>query len=1009
MLHFFLLLPFLLAAMLPLLNKLTKKLHPGWLAMAAPVFMLFYFLSRIPEVSNGRSLTASAPWIPSLGVNVDSNLDGLGLLFSLLISGIGVLVVFYSIFYLHPRKEAVTRFYVCLLLFMGAMLGVVLSDHLIVLYGFWELTSITSFLLIAFWHKREASLAGALKSLLITSFGGLAMLAGFLLLGLAGGSLRVSELIGSSAALAESPLLLPSMLLIALGVLTKSAQFPFHIWLPDAMEAPTPVSAYLHSATMVKAGLYLAARLMPIFAGQAPWYILLTASGLITLLYGAFRAIKQTDLKALLAYSTISQLGLVLTLLGLGSVYPTGSTHEYAVYSTAAAAAALFHLVNHAAFKGALFMTAGIVDHETGTRDLRKLGGLLRFMPFTFTVALAASLSMAGVPPFGGFMSKELFFGSALDAMRSGSWGSAAFLIPAIAWTASAFTFVYSTIFVWRTFGGSRRGEQAAAPQAAVKEAPHNRPNDVPHETIHAAIHETSQDARYETLQETPHAVSIETSQDTTHAASNETPHEAPLGMLLSPMLLAVAALILGLFPGSIGPNVLQPALVSLQPGATEAFTELSLWHGWTPELLMTLGVFIVGGALFLIAPRVPLLHRPLRLLFSWNGLFSGALRNADRASERLTSLYLTGSMRHYASYVFLFLVFAVAVTTFVTGGFRISFNGMAPVTAYEGIAVASLIAAALAVPFAQSRMMAIILTGTVGYLVVLFFVLFRAPDLALTQMIVETVSVTLFLLCFYHLPALKREKIAPRTKLINGLIAATSGIVMTVVALGAFSGRAFPSISEYYLKNSYELAGGKNVVNVILVDFRGFDTMLEIVVLGIASYAIYGVIGLKWPEEKVAERSGLREREFRLIYEDARSNDVILQTLSKVILFLILTFSFYILFAGHNEPGGGFIGALMTSSALVLLSIAFGAKTVRTALPLNFRIVTACGIAVALLTGIGSFAFNMPFLSHAFGYAYLPIFGKNELATAVLFDLGVYLTVVGITMTIILAIGRDK
>ncbi|OXM16108.1 hydrogen gas-evolving membrane-bound hydrogenase subunit E [Paenibacillus herberti] len=989
LLHFFLLLPFLLAAMLPLLNKLTKELHPGWLAMAAPAFMLFYFLSRIPEVSKGRSLTASVPWIPSLGINLDSNLDGLGLLFALLISGIGALVVLYSISYLHPRKEAVTRFYVCLLLFMGAMLGVVLSDHLIVLYGFWELTSITSFLLIAFWHKREVSLAGALKSLLITSFGGLAMLAGFLLLGLAGGSLRVSELIDSSAVLAASPLLLPAMLLIALGVLTKSAQFPFHIWLPDAMEAPTPVSAYLHSATMVKAGLYLAARLMPIFAGQAPWYILLTTSGLITLLYGAFRAIKQTDLKALLAYSTISQLGLVLTLLGLGSVYPTGSTHEYAVYSTAAAAAALFHLVNHAAFKGALFMTAGIVDHETGTRDLRQLGGLLRFMPLTFTVALAASLSMAGVPPFGGFMSKELFFGSALDAMRSGSWGTAAFLIPVIAWTASAFTFVYSAIFVWRTFGGSRRGEQADASHAAVQEAPHKQPNDARHATMRAPVQETPQDARYETLQETP--------------------HEAPLSMLLSPMLLAAAALIFGLFPGSIGPNVLQPALDSLQPGAAEAFTELSLWHGWTPELLMTLGVFIVGGALFLIAPRVPLLNRPLRVLFSWNGVFKGGLRNADRASERLTSLYLTGSMRHYASYVFLFLIVAVAVTTFMTGGFRISFSGMAPVTVYEGIAVAALIAAALAVPFAQSRMMAIILTGTIGYLVVLFFVLFRAPDLALTQMIVETVSVTLFLLCFYHLPALKREKIALRTKLINGLIAAASGIVMTVVALGAFSGRAFPSISDYYLKNSYELAGGKNVVNVILVDFRGFDTMLEIVVLGIASYAIYGVIGLKWPEEKVVERNGLREREFRLIYEDARSNDVILQTLSKVILFLILTFSFYILFAGHHEPGGGFIGALMTSSALVLLSIAFGAKTVRSALPLNFRIVTACGIAVALLTGIGSFAFNMPFLSHAFGYVYLPIFGKNELATAVLFDLGVYLTVVGITMTIILAIGRDK
>ncbi|PLT46087.1 Na(+) H(+) antiporter subunit A [Paenibacillus pasadenensis] len=948
LLHVLLLLPFLLAAALPWLSRLAPRLHAGWIALAGPLLLLAGFL-RLRTAGDGAPLSASMPWMPSLGVNLELRLDGLAMLFALLISGIGALVVLYSIFYLDRRREAVGRFYACLLLFMGAMLGVVLSDHLIVLYGFWELTSVSSFLLIAFWHRRQASLDGALKSLLVTGMGGLAMLAGFLLLGIAGDSLRVSELIGSAEALAASPLLLPAMGLILLGVFTKSAQFPFHIWLPDAMEAPTPVSAYLHSATMVKAGLYLAARLTPLFAGQQLWYGSLTAVGLATLVYGSFRAIKQTDLKALLAYSTISQLGLVTALIGLGSVYPAGSASPYAAYGAAAAAAGLLHLLNHAAFKGALFMTAGIVDHETGTRDLRRLGGLIRFMPVTFAVSLAASLSMAGVPPLGGFLSKELFFGSALNAYRAGEGSLAALLVPAVAWTASAFTFVYSGIFAWRTFGGPAR------------------------ETREAAVHEPS------------------------------------WGLLAPPLVLAAAALLLGLAPALVAPGLLQPALLSMHPAAPDAYGELALWHGVTPELLLTAAVFAVGGLLLYAAPRWAPLHRTIRLPLSWNGMYERLLRGLDAGSEKLTAAYMDGGMRRSAGYIFLALAAFLIVAAAMAGDISVVLSGMAPVTLFEGIAVLALIAATLAVPFAQSRMMAIILTGTVGYMVVLFFVLFRAPDLALTQMIVETVSVTLFLLCFYHLPALKRERVARRTKLASGLIAGAAGLAMTLVALGALSDRKFGSISDFYLRNSYELAGGKNVVNVILVDFRGFDTMLEIVVLGIASYAIYAIIRLKWPGEAEEEGSGLRESEFRLVYEDARSNDVILQTLAKVILFLILTFSLYLLFAGHHQPGGGFIGALMTASALVLMSIAFGVRTIRKALPVDFRIVSACGISLALLTGIGSFAFGKPFLSHAFGYAQLPFFGQNELATAVLFDLGVYFTVVGITMTIILAIGRDK
>ncbi|SIQ30004.1 MULTISPECIES: Na+/H+ antiporter subunit A [unclassified Paenibacillus] len=942
--------PFLLAALLPLLSRLFGRVHAGWLALPAPALLLIYFASLLPEVSGGKAVEASLPWMPSLDIRFDLAVDGLGMLFALLIGGIGVLVTLYSVFYLDRNKEALTRFYVCLLLFMGAMLGVVLSDHLIALYAFWELTSVSSFLLIAFWHHRQQSRDGAMKSMLITVLGGLSMLAGFLLLYLQTGTFSIRETIALAPGLPGHSLFVPAMLLILLGAFTKSAQFPFHIWLPDAMEAPTPVSAYLHSATMVKAGLYLAARMTPVFAGQAVWYTMLIGAGLLTLFYGSFRAFKQTDLKALLAYSTISQLGLIMALIGLGSVHSGSEGGLESMLSAAALAAAILHLVNHAAFKGTLFMAVGIVDHETGTRDIRKLGGLMALMPVTFTISLLGALSMAGVPPFGGYISKELFLASALDAWRHGlPLRTPVVLVPLVAWLGSVFTFAYSLRFILRTFGGRESGRL------------------------------------------------------------ERRPHEAPAGLLLPPALLGAAALLLGLAPGLTASPLVAPALASIHPAAAEAEMHFTLWHGLTTEVWMTAGVFALGTGIFFLQRRAALLRDPLPAPVTLNGLYGGVLGGMDRAGRRLTSLYMTGSLRHYTMYLFGFLILALAATAAATGGIAISLRGLAPVTVYEAVILTALIAAAAAVPFARSRLMAIILTGAVGYMVVLFFVVFRAPDLALTQIIVETVSVTLFLLCFYHLPALKRDRESLRFRLPNFIIALGVGAVMTLIALAAFSGRSFESISDYYLKESYRLAGGKNVVNVILVDFRGFDTMLEIVVLGVAAFAIYALIRLRLPQDEPREGADAREKEFRLVYEDVRSNDVILRTLAKVIIFIILTFSLYLLFAGHHEPGGGFIGALMTSSALVLLSMAFGIKTVREAMPVDFRLLAAAGIGVAVLTGVGSIVLGVPFLSHTFGYVDLPVFGKNELATAVIFDLGVYMTVVGITMTIILAIGRDK
>ncbi len=952
MLHVTVLVPFLLALMIALLRRTLPKLHRGWLILAGPLLLFIYFLTRIPVIKGGESGYETISWIPSLGIDLVFHLDGLSLLFALLITGMGTLVVIYSIYYLEKREE-LTPFYVYLLLFMGAMLGVVLSDNLMVLYGFWELTSVSSFLLIAFWHRRQKSRYGALKSMLITVFGGLAMFAGFLMLYVMTGTFSIREIWSQVGDISGQSLFIPSMLLILLGAFTKSAQFPFHIWLPDAMEAPTPVSAYLHSATMVKAGLYLVARFSPVFAGQHEWFWIVSGVGLITLIYGSIQAMKQTDLKALLAYSTISQLGLIMGLLGMGSA-AAFYTGEEAVYFTAATTAALFHLINHAIFKGSLFMVVGIVDHETNTRDLRKLGGLVSLMPVTFTVALIGSFSMAGLPPFAGFLSKEMFFTAVLNIRELDIFSPQSFftLFPVLAWIASIFTFAYSMIMVFQTFFGKFQPEKL-----------------------------------------------------------DKKPHEAPFGLLLPPILLALLAVVTGFFPNLLSKTLIVPGMNAIHPqlaASSPFYVNIYFWHGFTTEVWMTLGVIAAGIIVYRLYTRLSIVDREWGGRgYSLNQAYDGSIRLVERTSRALTNLYMTGSMRHYLMYIFVLFIALVGGTMLYTDGLVFGQGEYAPISFFEVVAVLVLLTGALAIPFAKSRIAAILLTGMVGYMVTLLFILFRAPDLALTQMIVEVVSVTLFLLCFRHLPRLSRDKVKFRVKLPKLIISLGFGVTMTLVALAALGSSPFESISSYYTENSYELGGGKNVVNVLLVDFRGFDTMFEITVLGLASLAIYAMIKLKLePDmEPLLPKNLLDGGKPRY----ARSNDVLLQSVAKVAFVIIITFSLYLFFAGHNQPGGGFIGALMAAAALVLLSIAFGPEFVEKVLPIDYRKLIAVGILMAFFTGIGSFVFDVPFLSQAFGYFDLPVMGKTELTTAMLFDLGVYLSVIGVTMNIIFTIGRDN
>ncbi|GAK06401.1 LOW QUALITY PROTEIN: Na(+) H(+) antiporter subunit A [Geomicrobium sp. JCM 19038] len=794
---FAVLLPFVAAIFIPLLYKWLRSVHTGWFVFVVPLVLFGYFLTFISDVMNGNYYYHSISWVPTLGMDFSVFIDGWGLLFALLITGIGFLVVLYSIYYLNKKREALHNFYVYLLLFMGAMLGVVLSDNILVLYVFWEITSLSSMLLISYWYKREASIEGAQKSTLITVFGGFTMLGGIALLSIITGTLSIQEMIAQADTAVNHPYFLAAMILILVGAFTKSAQFPFHIWLPDAMEAPTPVSAYLHSATMVKAGIYLVARFTPFFGGTAEWFWILSSFGLITLLYGSLSAVRQKDLKSILAFSTISQLGMIMSLLGIGSaaLYFDVPNEIY----TGAVLAAVFHLFNHATFKGSLFMAAGIVDHETGTRDIRKLGGLMTIMPATFTISVIGAASMAGLPPFNGFLSKEKFFMALTDVTEYSIFSieSAAIWFPIVGWVASIFTFLYCAIFVFRTFGGKFKPENFSK-----------------------------------------------------HV------HEAPIGMLISPIILVTIVVIVGIFPNIISPVLLEPAIASIMQGVPQdhpAFNvDIYHWHGWELELFMTIAVVVLGSLLYATMRKWQNLSIYQRERDPVNGLYDYGLKGLVSSSTGVTKLQMTGRLRDYLSFISVFLIFLVMYTMFKFDAFGLNLAGMSEITVYEAILVLFFIVSVLAIPFIQQRVAAVAVLALSGFYIALFFVIFRAPDVAMTQLLVETVVVILFMLAFYHLPGLRKEKDKPTFAFPRVIISVAVGITVTAVALGANAyqqGHDLIPISNYQVENSADLAGGYNVVNVVLVDYRGLDTVLELLVLGIAALAVVTLVKLRMKE----------------------------------------------------------------------------------------------------------------------------------------------------------------
>ncbi|UWR32253.1 monovalent cation/H+ antiporter subunit A [Sulfitobacter sp. W027] len=908
-------LPFLGALLPGLMNSAGRQACAGVTFMVTLV-ALVGLLTHLPAVLAGELVTARVDWIPQLGLNLTLMLDSLGFFFACLILGIGLLIIAYARYYL-ARGDHMGEFFTYLLLFQGAMVGIVLSDNVLILLIFWELTSLSSFLLIGYWKHLPEGRQGARMALTVTGMGGLAMIGGMLLLGQIVGSYDLSVILENRELIQASPLYLPALILILLGCFTKSAQFPFHFWLPHAMAAPTPVSAYLHSATMVKAGIFLMARMWPVLSGTPEWFVIVTTAGLITMVLGAVIALFKHDLKALLAFSTVSHLGLITMLLGTGTAF--------------GALAAVFHILNHATFKAALFMSAGIVDHAVHTRDIRRLGGLRHLMPVTFVIATLAALSMAGIPLLNGFLSKEMMLEETLHTtLFDMPW-----LVPGLATFGALFSAAYSFRLIGHVFLGKER-------------------DDYP-----------------------------------------DHPHDPKPGLWLPPALLIIPVVVIGLAPFLAEPFV-KLVTASVLGGAAEMpSAHFKIWHGLGPALYMSI-IAVVGG-LILLALFSPLLRlweatpRP-----EAKSIFDRIIAAFVGLSQAISLRLHNGAFSRYAA-IMAVTVVVVGYYAWATGTVGAATRELQPANAVQIAGWLMLVAAACGLVFLhRNRLLSLILIGIVGLIVSAGFVFFSAPDLAMTQLTVEVVTIILLLLALNFLPN--------RTPIESSVLRRSRDVVVSVGAGLATMALSYhyllrdtvaPSISEFHLANSYKGGGGTNVVNVILVDFRGFDTYGEIIVLGIAALLIYALT-------ETLLSGPVRARLLNRKPDQPRAGDrhpMMMVVMTRVIMPVVMIVGFYIFLRGHNEPGGGFIAGLIVSIAVVMQYMASGFAWASARLRYPYHGIIGTGVLIAGLTGIGSWLFAKPFLTSDFTYVRIPPFDKFELATAALFDLGVFLAVVGAVM----------
>lgn len=761
----------------------------GYIALLAPILASGYFLAQIPNVLHGKFVEFKIPWMPAIDVNLDFRLDGLGLMFGLIISIIGVAVFFYATQYLSVNIDNLPRFFLYLLLFMFSMLGIVVSNNTILMYVSWELTSVSSFLLISYWYSNAESQLGAIQSFIITVLGGLALLTGFIMLYIITGTNTISELLTQSHSISEHALFIPMMIMLLIGAFTKSAQFPFHIWLPKAMAAPTPVSAYLHSATMVKAGIFLLFKFTPILGLSDSYIYIVTFVGLITMIFGSVTALRQYDLKGILAYSTISQLGMIMSMVGLGGGVAQHSSGPMSETYTLILFAGLFHLMNHAIFKCALFMGVGIIDHEAGTRDIRRLSGMRKFFPKMNLVMTLAALSMAGVPLLNGFLSKEMFFDSLVSAIELQQFGlTLTIIVVAIGVIASIFTFVYAVYMLKETYWGEFDEKK------------------VPKKHIHE-----------------------------------------PWLFSLPAIILMVMIPIIFFIPNFFTEHLVLPALrnvTNLGSSVDAIAPHVSQWHGVNLPLIFSVIVIIVGLIVALKVNWKAITHQVIKYASITNS-YRNVYRGFERYSGQMIRGLMNNRLNHYNIITVLIFSILIAYGIFQVGLpklHQIEVSEFGPLEVILGIMISVV---GIALVFIRQRLTMVILNGIIGYSVALFFLLMRAPDLALTQLVVETITTILFIVSFSRLPNIARTTANMKKEAIKIIVSfIMAGAVVTLIFI-AQQGDGLESISKYYT-NAYELTGGKNIVNAILGDFRALDTMFEGIVLIIAGLGIYTLLHYK-------------------------------------------------------------------------------------------------------------------------------------------------------------------
>ncbi|MDM0045496.1 monovalent cation/H+ antiporter subunit A [Variovorax dokdonensis] len=939
----------LFAALMPHDARNRESTLAGLVALGLTVQMALLF----PQVSGGQIIDMRVEWIPVLGLEFHLRLDGFAWMFAMLVLGIGSLVVLYARYYMSP-SDPVPRFFSFFLAFMGAMLGVVLSGNLIQMVVFWELTSLFSFLLIGYWHHRRDARRGARMALTVTGAGGLCLLGGVLLLGRITGSYELEAVLAAGEKIRASTLYLPALGLVLLGAFTKSAQFPFHFWLPRAMAAPTPVSAYLHSATMVKLGVFLLARLWPSLSGTEAWFRAVSGAGVCTMLLGGYAAMYQRDLKGLLAYSTISHLGLIVLLLGLNSPL--------------AAVAAVFHVMNHATFKASLFMAAGIIDHETGTRDINKLSGLIGPMPITATLAIIASAAMAGVPLLNGFISKEMFFAET-TFIQASRWVELG--LPLAATVAGMFSVAYSLRLVVDVFFGPPCNDQVPRP-----------------------------------------------------------PHEPPHWMRVPSEILVVLCLVVGIVPAwSVGP--LLAAAAAPVVGGTLPEYELALWHGFNMALLMSV-LALVGGTLIYLVQRAlrargHLDTAPLLRHFDGQRIFENALARLSEAGRRSRRILGTRRLQPQLTVMAALAVLGpLAVLWYMPPfGEKAALLPFSPMFAMLWV-IGGTCAVMAAVQAKFHRLAAIMLASGAGLICCVTFIWFSAPDLALTQLIAEVVTTVLLLLGLRWLP-LRRETAPPAGTPWRRFGRRTRDLVIAVSAgtgLAALSWtmmtRPFPqSISGFFLDNALTQGGGTNVVNVMLVDFRGFDTFGEICVLGIVALTVYALLRrfrpavesmALPPQQLAAPDDGATDLlNPRLAHDTAVGYLMVPAVLVRLLLPLSVLVSVYFFMRGHNQPGGGFVAGLVMSVALLLQYIVSGAEWVEEHLRIFPRRWIATGLLLALATGGGAVVLGFPFMTTHTAHFSLPVLGDIHVPSALFFDIGVFSLVLGATMLILTALAHQS